>query len=525
MLEEHRPGEKAFVDFSGDGIPWIDPLTGEVHCAQRFVGALGASGYTFATACPTQELHDWIECQARMLEFFGGVPAVLVPDQPKSLVARACRYDPEINPTYLEFARHYGTCVVSARPRRPKDKAKAEAAVLLAERWTIAVLRDRTFYSVDEIVKAIAEVLGKLNDRELRKLGRSCRELFFELDKPALKPLPENPYEFAEWKIAARVNLDYHVEFAKNFYSVPFQHARERVDIRVRARTVEVFLRSRRVASHRRRFGTFEYSTLQEHMPRSHREHVEWTPSRILSWAGTVGPSTAEMVERIMTERPHPEQGFRACLGILRLEKRYSGARLEKACARALACRSHSYRAVESILKNGLEDKPLPAVEAPPLPFHENVRGPSYFNGTKGNRHVDPADDRETLRAQAPRNGRGAGAVARWWLPVRRSPRSPRHPRRRGMHEPREPAAHAPAPGSPVPRRRHRRGDRLPAPPQAPEVEVPRARLLPLGGAAPERDHHRPDGHREDLPALRAREQRLSRRVPRHLCSRPSPLR
>jgi transposase len=303
-----------------------------------------------------------------------------VPDQPKSIVARACRYDPEINPTYLEFARHYGTCIVPARPRRPKDKAKVEAAVLLAQRWIIGVLRDRTFYSIDEIVKAIAEPLGKLNDRNLRKLGRSRRELFLELDKPALKPLPENAYEFAEWKIDARVNLDYHVEFAKNFYSVPFQHAREKVDIRARARTIEVFLRSRRVASHPRRFGIFQYATLKEHMPRSYREHLEWTPSRIISWAGTVGPSTTQMVERIMTERPHPEQGFRACLGILRLGKRYSGARLEKACARALACCSHSYRAVESILKNGLEDKPLPTVEAPPLPFHENVRGSSYFN-------------------------------------------------------------------------------------------------------------------------------------------------
>ena len=204
-------------------------------------------------------------------------------------------------------------------------------------------------------------------------------------------------------------------------------------------------------------------------MPRSYRKHLEWTPSRIIHWAGTVGPSTTQMVERIMTERPHPEQGFRACLGILRLGKRYSEARLEKACARALACRSHSYRAVESILKNGLEDTPLPTVEAPALPVHENVRGSSYFNSRKGTRHVDPADDRETLRAQAPRNGRGARRGAGRWLPVPRSRRSPRHPRRCGEDEPRQPAPHAPAPGSPVPRRSHRRGDRLPASPQARE--------------------------------------------------------
>ena len=304
----------------------------------------------------------------------------MVPDQPRTSVNRPCRYDPDLNPVYGELARHYGTCVIPARPRKPRDKAKVEVGVQIAQRWIIAALRDRTFYSIAEIKGAIREKLEKLNAKPMRKLKRSRTELFEELDKPNLQPLPEKRYEYSEWKVAVRVNLDYHVEFNKSYYSVHYHHAQKQVDVRATARTIEIFLEHKRIATHARSYKKYPYSTLKEHMPRSHQAHLEWPPSRIIKWAQKVGASTAQLLERIMDERAHPEQGYRACLGILRLSKAYGEERLEKACRRALGCRSHSYRSVESILKNDLEDQPLPAASSRSLPFHENLRGSHYYN-------------------------------------------------------------------------------------------------------------------------------------------------
>ncbi|MGH9390880.1 MAG: IS21 family transposase, partial [Vicinamibacteria bacterium] len=358
----------------------VNPLTGEEHTAWLFVAVLGAGSLTFARATATQQLEDWIDCHVKVLEFIGGAPRVFVPDQCRTAVKQTCRYDPVTNPTYRDLAAHYGACIVPARPRRPRDKAKVEAGVLIAERWIIAALRDRTFFSIEEINRAIAPLLEKLNNRLLRKVRRSRSDLFLEVDKPALKPLPVVPFEFADWKIGARVNLDYHIEFERNYYSAPFQYAHEQVDVRATMRTVEIFHRARRIASHVRLSGVGKYSTLAEHMPRAHREHAEWSPSRIIDWAGTVGPSAAQLVERILAERPHPEQGYRACLGILHLGKRYTEVRLEKAAARALACKAHSYRFVESILKNHMEAQPLPSTAIGTLPIHENLRGSEYYN-------------------------------------------------------------------------------------------------------------------------------------------------
>ena len=379
MRQPHRGGEKLFVDYSGDGIPWVDPTTGEVREAELFVAVLGASNYTFAMATKTQQLADWISCHVRAFEFLGGVPEIVVPDQTRTGTNRPCRYDPELNPTYQDLARHYGTCVIPARPRRPRDKAKVEVGVLLAQRWIIAALRHRVFQSVEEINQAIGELLEKINHRPMRKLKRSRRELFLEIDFPNLQPLAEKRFEFAEWKVNVRVNLDYHVAFEHNYYSVPYHYAHKTVDVRATSQTVEVFLGHKRIASHLRKHGKHRYSTTKEHMPRSHQEHLEWTPSRLVKWAETVGPRTAKLVEKIMQERPHPEQGYRACLGILRLGKRYSEKRLERACTRALACRCHSYRSVESILKNHLEDQPLPQASGEALPRHENLRGSGYY--------------------------------------------------------------------------------------------------------------------------------------------------
>ncbi len=379
MRHEHRAGEKLFVDYAGDGISWMNTITGEVHTAWLFVAVLGASNYTFARATPTQQLPDWIDGHVKALEFIEGVPLVLVPDQPRVAIKRPCRYDPETNPTYRDLASHYEVCIMPARPGKPRDKAKVEAGVLLVERWIIAALRNRTFFSLQEINEAIAPLLEKLNNRPMRKLRRSRKELFLELDRPLLRPLPSSPFEYSEWKIGARVNLDYHIEYEKNYYSVPYQLAHEQVDVRATTRAVEIFFRSKRIASHPLLSGAHKYSTLIEHMPRAHREHAEWSPSRIIDWAKRVGPSTAKLVECIMSERPHPEQGYRACLGILRLGKRYSEVRLEKANARALACKSHSYRSVESMLKNNLENQPLPSFTIASLPVHENIRGGDYY--------------------------------------------------------------------------------------------------------------------------------------------------
>jgi len=380
MRQEHRGGEKLFVDFSGDGIPWRGPKTGEQHEAQLFVAVLGASNFTYAEVTRTQQIHDWIVCNVHALEYFGGVSAVIVPDQARTAVSGVCRYDPEMNPGYAEFARHYSTCILPARPGKPRDKAKVEVGVLIAQRWIIAALRNRVFYSIEEINEAIVELLQKLNEKKMRRLGLSRHELYLQVDKPNLKPLPEQPFELADWKVGARVNLDYHIIFEFNLYSVPYQYIHQQVDIRATPRTVEIFLAQKRVASHVRLYGKHQYSTLKEHMPRAHQEHAEWKPSRIVHWAETVGPSTAELVQAIMADRPHPEQGYRACLGILRLGKQYSEPRLEKACKRALGCQSLSYRSVASILKNNLEEQPLPEFPAQSLPHHENVRGSTYYN-------------------------------------------------------------------------------------------------------------------------------------------------
>jgi transposase len=366
MRQEHLGGDKLFVDFSGDGIPWTNPVTGEVREAALFVAVLGASNYTFAYAVPTQKLPDWLECHVKALVFIGGVPKVIVPDQPKTAVKRSCRYDPELNPAYMDLARHYGTAVIPARPRKPRDKAKVEVGVLLAQRWIIAALRNRTFFSIAEINEAIRPLLEKLNSRIMRKLARSRRDLFLEVDHPNLRPLPETAYEYAEWKVGIRVGFDYHIEFDWNYYSVPYRLAGEVVDIRANGKTVEVFKKHQSI-------------TDPDHMPSSHRAHADWNPERIIDWASKIGPFTAKYVDEVMKARQFPEHAFRGCLGIIRLGKRYTDERLEKACARGLAFKSFSFRVVKSILENKLEDQPLPSASNKPIPRHKNIRGSEYF--------------------------------------------------------------------------------------------------------------------------------------------------
>jgi len=381
MRQNHRAGEKMFVDYSGDGIEIVEPTTGEIWEAPLFVAVLGASSYTYAEAFESEQLPCWIDGHIHAFEYFHGVPEITVPDNTRTAVKHPCRYEPDINPTFLDLAEHYNTTVIPARSRKPKDKAKVENGVLVAQRWILAALRNHTFFSVHQANQAIGQKLQELNERPFQKLNGTRRSLYETLDRPALKPLPATRYEFAEWS-KPRVNIDYHVQVDKHYYSVPYSLVQEQVEARTNASTVEIFFKGKRVASHTRSCQQGGYTTLKEHMPKEHQRYLEWTPSRILNWAGKTGPSTASLAERIMAAKRHPEQGYRACLGLLRLGKTYGAERLETACARALAIGALSYRSVKSILKNGLDSQPLPKESEPSestLLQHDNIRGSDYY--------------------------------------------------------------------------------------------------------------------------------------------------
>lgn len=380
MRQTHKAGEKLFVDFSGLTIPWVDKETGEIYKAEVFVAVLGASNYTYVEACESQSLPCWIEAHVRALEFIGGVPSAVVPDNLKAGVTKAHYYDPDINITYQDFACHYTMAIIPARANSPKDKSKAEVGVQGIQRRILAPLRHHTFFSVADINKAIAPLREAYNQRSFQDLLGSRRSQFLLVDKPALKPLPKTRYQYAEWK-KAKVNIDYHVAFEKHFYSVPYTYIKEVVTLRITRTTVECFYQNQRIASHLRSFRP-GHTTVREHMPKAHQAHVEWTPERLLNWAKKIGPSTEKLIESVMQSRAMPEQGFRACLGILRLGKSYGTNRLENAAKRALVIGATRYQSIESILKQGLDQQPLPAADPQPTSatVHGNVRGSQYYN-------------------------------------------------------------------------------------------------------------------------------------------------
>jgi len=377
MRQQHRAGEKTFIDFSGKRPHVIDRKTGEENPVELFVAALGASCYTYAEATETQKLHDWISAHTRMTEYFGGTTEIWVPDQLKSGVTRPCRYEPGVNRSYQELAVHYGAVVVPARPGKARDKAKVESMVLVAQRWILARLRNRSFFEIAALNAAIRELLEDLNGRPLQKLGVSRRELWERLDRPALKPLPQGRYELAQWKTCG-VNIDYHIEIARHPYSVPYQLVGQQVEARYTASVVEIYYKGRRLDSHRRRYD-HQPSTKAEHMPSSHRAHAEWTPSRLIHWAEKTGPATGRLVDGILRSRPHPEQGYRACLGLMRLGRHYGAERLEAACTRAEQLRSYSYRTVKNILASAQDRLPFEDEPSAPTPSHENIRGAHYY--------------------------------------------------------------------------------------------------------------------------------------------------
>jgi len=384
LRQDHRAGEKLFVDYAGATVPVHDRHTGAVHEAAVFVAVLGASSYTYVEATRSQRLADWIGSHLRAFEFFGGVPEIVVPDNLKSGVTKPCRYEPEINRTYEEMAAHYGVAVIPARLRKARDKAKVEVGVQVVQRWILAALRKRTFFSLCELNAAIAELRQRLNERPFRKIQGSRRSLFETLDKPALEPLPPQRYETGDW-LAARVNIDYHVAVEGHFYSVPHALVHEPVDVRLTATTVEIFHRHTRVASHLRSREPNKATTVFDHRPKAHQRYLEWTPSRLIDWAAKTGPRLAELIAQVLESRPHPEQGFRSCLGINRLAKEHGATRAEAAAARALAGRIHTVSGFKSILDHGLDRMPLqPPPEPPPPPHHPNIRGPHYYGQTEG---------------------------------------------------------------------------------------------------------------------------------------------
>jgi transposase len=380
MRQTHVAGERLFVDFAGQTVAIIDPLTGTTRQAQIFVAAFGASNYTYAEARWTQGLADWIGCHINALAFFDGVSRQIVCDNLKAGVTAACRYEPGVNRTYQEMATHYGTAIVPTRVRKPRDKAKVEVAVQVVERWALARLRDRQFFSLGELNAVIRELVGELNSRSMRRIGCSRRALFEAIERPALLPLPAEPFEYAEWK-RCRAGLDYHIEVHGHWYSVPHRLIREVLEARITDRTVEIFHHGARVAVHVRSPLQHRHTTVPDHMPSAHRRYAEWTPARLRRDANQIGPATAALVELILKTKPHPEQGFRACLGILRLVRGYGTERVEAACQRGIDIGARTYGSIVSILRNNLDRayRPQPVPDPPPVQ-HGNIRGGGYYH-------------------------------------------------------------------------------------------------------------------------------------------------
>lgn len=379
MRQTHVAGHKAFVDYSGKKVPIADALTGEIRMAEIFVGVLGASNLTYAEATWTQSLPDWIGAHVRMFRFYGVAPRLLVPDNLRSAVNKPSFYDPEVNRTYAAMATHYNVGVLPARPRKPKDKAAVEAGVRFAQSYILGRLRHVTFFSLAECNTAIGVALERMNGREMRRLGVSRRQLFETVERPVMQSLPEHDYEYAEWRLA-RVGIDYHVEVQGFFYSVPHALIREPVDTRATVRTIEIFHRGKRVAAHARRYAGPRHGTQPEHMPSAHRRYGEWTPDRLQSQARTIGPNTEGLIIAVLARRPHPEQGFRTCLGILRLFRGIEPARAETVSLRAIEIGALSYASVASILQHRLDRPPPPqAADGTPL-LHDNIRGSRYYH-------------------------------------------------------------------------------------------------------------------------------------------------
>ena len=382
MHQVHKAGEKLFVDYAGQTLSVLDCTTGETVQVQIFVAAWGASDYTYAEATWSQTQPDWIGSHVRAVYFFGGCPHILVPDNITTGVKTPCRYEPVMTRSYEEMAAHHGMVIIPARVRKPRDKAVVEKHVQHVEQRILAPLRDRTFVGLNDCNRAIGELLEDLNNRPFQKMPASRRQLFAELDAPAMLPLPLERYEYGEWTVA-RLGFHYHLCVDGAYYSAPHALINKKLDVRLSRKVVEIFHRSERVASHVRSYTAGCYTTDPAHMPSSHREYAEWTPERIVQWAGCTGPNAAKAVELILNRHMHPEQAFRSCMGVISLGRKYGAERLESACARAVSFGCPTYRSLKSILQTKLDTTPLPAAEQErQIPDHTNIRGAGYFQQT-----------------------------------------------------------------------------------------------------------------------------------------------
>jgi transposase len=400
MRQVHKPGEKLFIDYSGKKPKLCDPETGEVRDVELFVAVLGASNYTFAEVTLTQRIPDFTASTVRALEYLGAVPMIAVSDQLKSAVKTSDRYDPELTDAFVELAQHYGMAAIPAPPASPRAKAKVENGVLIAQRWVLARLRNRTFFSLAELNNAVAELVEELNSRKFQKLPGTRREAFETLDRPCMKPLPPLRFELRERK-GTRANIDYHVEFDDRYYSVPFTFRQKRIEVRATSTVVECFHDSARVASHRRSYARKGTAvTCPEHRPKSHEDYGDWPPERMLAWAAKFGPNVEEVVRRTLARYPHPEMGYRPVLGVMRCAERHGAERMDAACERALSVAGKSAphrRYIEGILKHGLDRSPPPAPPVRPTPpassadprpaSHEFVRGGAYFDKEENRDH------------------------------------------------------------------------------------------------------------------------------------------
>lgn len=377
LRRPHEPGKAMYVDWAGQTVPIVDPQSGEVQQSSLFVAALGFSHYLYVEAFLDEKLGSWVSGHIHAYEFMGGAAELTVPDNPKVAVLRACRYEPKLHPTYEELGEHYGTVMLPARVRKPRDKAKVETAVQIAERRILAALRDHTFFSLSALNAVIREKLEELNAEAFQRQEGSRRDRWLQ-EREELRPLPPERYELARWR-QGKVNIDYHVAVDNHFYSVPYHHIGKTVDVRLSESTVEVYLEGKRIAAHLRSFHRGGFTTEAKHRPKSHQAHLEWTPGRMIDWAAKIGPGTAQLVERILKSKPHPEQGYRSCLGVIRLAKAAGPERMEKAARRALHFDLCSYPQVKSILENRLEQEELETTESPTAPPHRNLRGPAYY--------------------------------------------------------------------------------------------------------------------------------------------------
>jgi transposase len=381
MHMEHKAGDKLFIDYAGKKLSVVDKTTGEITEVEFFVAILGSSQYTYAEASPTQQKEDLVKSVENALQFYGGVPAAIVPDNLKSAVTKSNRFEPTLNETFLDFAEHYGTAVLPARAYKPRDKSLVEGAVRILYQRIYTALRNRVFHGIEELNRAVWDELGVHNNMKLTGRHISRLQMFNDVEKEALMPLPQHHYEI-KYQAIATVGQNGHVQLSKDkhYYSVPYQNIRKKVKLLYTSDTVEIYHKYNRIAVHKRSFKPYNYTTVTEHMASSHQFMTEWTPQRFINWGATVDEPVKEFITRLLEQKLHPEQAYKSCLGVLSFAKKVGNERLSAACKRAVDYNIYNYQIIQTILQKGLDTVNEPEDENPQLPCHANIRGDKYYN-------------------------------------------------------------------------------------------------------------------------------------------------